>query len=483
MAKTTEDIKIPYPVEGVIRTAQLSDAIAPEQSVQLGVNTVFDQIGAIMTRKGLTRFATTLGGKILSMGQLAKNASNVRRLLAQVGNTISSWDGTLWTAVRTLSSATLKARYSQFLDLVYTVNGNATAGGTTPQTFDGTTYGTTNVSFLPAGDFIQAGYEGRVWVLDAALDRLYYSLIVTAGGVITTSNPCDYIEKLSPQDGESFTGVHRVPRALLIFKQNHIYRVYGANSIDPYPAYNVGTFSNESIVEAKDGLYFHHSSGFYRFQYDGQPQEISRRIKDFVNAIPRSYYENVTGAYDGLDSITWSIGQITVEGAVYRNCQVRYTISTQIWTIYDLSEGNSPSAMLNYDSGNVIAQLVGTEQGKILQQELGVTDDGDPIYYELITRWMSFLEMWGHLKQASGLTVNTINGAGMTIQYQIDSDVPDKWYDCGKVDSTFTTLFPNWQSEEFNRIRFRLKGITKGEQIVINGMEIMSLQDKGYSKN
>ncbi len=483
MAKTTDNLKLPYPVEGVIRTAQLSDTIAPEQSVQLGVNVVFDEIGAVTTRKGLTSFTTALAGPILSLGRLAKNASNVRRLLAQFGNTIWSWNGATWSNVRTLSSSTLKARYSQFLDLVYTVNGNATVGGTTPQTFDGTSYGTTNVSFLPAGDFIQAGFEGRVWVLDSATDRLYYSLIVTAGGVITTSNPCDYIEKISPQDGESFTGVHRVPRALLIFKQNHIFRVYGANSIDPYPAYNVGTFSQESIAEAKDGLYFHHSSGFYRFQYDGQPQEISRRIKDFVNAIPRSYYEKVTAAYDGKDAVIWSIGPVTVEGVTYTNCQCRYTISTQIWTIYDLSVNNTPSAMLNYDSGNVIAQLVGTTQGKVLQQETGTTDDGDPIYFEMITRWMSFHDLWSHVKEASGLCVNAENAAGVIMQYQLDKEGVDVWNDCGTLESTYTTTFANWTSGDFNRIRFRFKGITKGTQIVINGIEMMSLMDKGFPNN
>ena len=81
----------------------------------------------------------------------------------------------------------------------------------------------------------------------------------------------NFIEKFSPQDGESITGLIRVPRALLLFKQNHIYRIYSATNIDPYPAYNVGTYSQESIVQTKDGVYFHHPSGFYHFSYDSQP--------------------------------------------------------------------------------------------------------------------------------------------------------------------------------------------------------------------
>ncbi len=483
MPKNINNIKLPYPVEGVIRTAQLSDTVAPEQSVQLGVNVVFDQIGAITTRKGIATFATALGGKIISLGRFYKNSSNVRRLLAQVGTTISSWNGTTWSAVRTLSSATNKARYSQFLDLVYTVNGNATIGGGTPQTFDGSAYGTTNVSLLPAGDYVQAGFEGRVWIGDAATDRLYYSLIVTAGGVITTSSPCDYIERLSPQDGESMTALYRVPRALLVFKQNHIYRVYGASSIDPYPAYNVGTFSQESICEAKSGIYFHHSSGFYQFKYDGQPVEISRRIKDFVDAIPRSYYESVTGAYDGRDAVTWSIGTVTVEGVTYQNCQCRYSISTQVWTIYDLASGITPTAMLNYDSGNLIVELLGTNEGGVLQQEVGNTDMGSKIYFDVITRWMSFTDMWGHVKSIAGIIVNSTNGAGTKIFFQTDKNNPNEWVQVDTLTQDYSSQFPNFDSSDFNRIRFRYSGFSSGTPIVIDGTEIINLTDKGYNFN
>jgi len=480
MAKTITDIKIPYPVEGLIQSIQMNDTIAPEQSLSTAVNVVFDRIGAITTRLGITSFATSLGGKIITLGKYSQNASSNRQLLAQVGNTISAWNGTTWTAVRTLTSSTNKARYSQFLNYTYTVNGSD-AGGDAIQTYDGTTYAATNVGTLPKGDYVQAGFEGRVWVADATTDRLYYSDIVSAGGVITGGS--DYIEKLSPQDGESFTGLFRVPRALLVFKQNHIFRVYGATSLDPYPAYNVGTFSQESIVEAKNGIYFHHSSGFYWFQYDGQPQEISRRIKGYVNAIPRSYFENVTGAYDGKDNITWSIGPVVVEGKSYNNCQVRYTISTQVWTTYDLSSSIVPTAMLTYDSGNIIAQIVGTNSGGVFQQELGISDNGEKIYFEWVTRWVSFSDMWSMRKQVSGIMINHQNGSGTLFQYQTDKDLENQWNDIGTLDEDYSSLFPAFQSDDFNRIRFRVSGFTHGTQIVFDGLEIDTLIKLGAKYN
>ena len=479
MAKTYDNIKLPYPIEGVICNTQLNDTIAPEQSVQTGVNVNFDRIGSVMTRLGNETFATALGGSILSLGKYAQNASTNRQLLAQVGNTISAWNGATWSNVRTLTSSTNKARYSQFLNYTYTVNGSV--GGDPIQTYNGATYSATNVGSLPAGDYVQAGFEGRVWVAKANEDRLYYSDIVTTGGLITGG--LEYIEKLSPRDGQSFTALYRVPRALLVFKQNNIYRVYGAASLDPYPAYNVGTFSQESIVEAKDGLYFHHSSGFYKFSYDGQPLEISRRIKPFVNAIPRSYYENVTGAYDGKDAITWSIGSVTVDGVTYANCQVRYTISTQVWTTSDLAVGMTPNAMITYDSGNVIAQIIGTTQGGVFKQETGFTDNGTDIHFEMVTRWMSLVDLWGKCKQLSGLMCNSENGAGINIEYQVDNDSANEWYNVGSLKSTYTTIFANFQSKDFSRIRLRLSGSTNGAQVVFNGIEILTVIDKGFNQN
>jgi len=480
MAKSTNNIKLPYPVEGIIRSAQMNDTVAPEQAVETAVNVVFDRIGAWTSRKGITTFATALAGPILSFGKFLKNASADRRLLAQVGNNISSWNGTTWTSVRTLTSTTNKARYSQFLNYVYTVNGSD-AGGDAIQTFDGTSYAATNVGSLPKGDYVQAGYEGRVWVADRNTDRLYYSDIASITGIITGGS--DYIASLSPQDGESITGLQRVPRALLVFKQNHIYRVYSANNIDPYPAYNVGTFSQESIVEAKDGIYFHHSSGFYKFQYEGQPVEISRRIIDYVNAIPRTYYANVTGAYDGRDAITWSIGPTTVDGVTYTNCQVRYTISTQIWTTYDLAEGNTPTAMITYDSGNIIAQIVGTSQGGVFQQELGTTDNGKPISVDVIGGWMPLSDMWSHQSNFTGINVLCLNGAGFEVLHQTDKDLPNVWQSDGTITENYATLLPNASSADFNRVAFRIKGNTIGEQVIFDGIELQTVKDMGYEHN
>jgi len=477
----TTSIKIPYPTEGMIRSSIIDDVVCPENSVQLGLNGNFDRMGAFTSRKGMTTFATQRAGRIISLGRFAQNSTNNRKLLIQEDNDIYSWDGVTMTNVRTLSSNN-KSRYSQFLNLVYTVNGNATLAGSDPiRTYDGATYGSTNIASLPKGDYVHAGFEGRVWVADAALDRLYYSDIVSPSGVIAGGT--NYIEKLSPQDGESFTALYRHPRALLVFKQNHIFRVYGASSVDPYPAYNVGTFSQESIVETKDGTYFHHSSGFYKFQYDGQPQEISRRITDFVDAIDRNFYESVTGVWDGKDAVLWSVGTVTVEGVTYSNCELRYTISTQVWTVYNRTGQDQLTASVLYDDGNVVAPIGGTNIGNVVQLEDGNTDLGRAIPYEYITRWIAFIDIWSRIKDLSGITINTENGAGSQLSAQYDKDVANKWDNILAVSENFSTSSPSFVSNEFNRVRFRVVGESQGTPVVLYGIEVRKLDDKGYQEN
>ena len=472
-----KNIPLDDPTEGVIRSAQLYDKVCPPNSDQLGLNIVYDSIGARTTRKGVTRFGGSLSGPVISMARYNVNSSTSRQLLAQVGSQIYASNGGSYSSVRTMSSSS-KCRYAEFLNLLYTVNGSS---GDNIQTYDGTSYGSTNVASLPKGDFLSAGFELRVWVADATNDRLYFSDIASPTGVITGGT--NYISSLSPQDGESITGLFRHPRALLVFKQNHIYRVFSAYNVDPFPAYNVGTFSQESIVEAKDGVYFHHPSGFYKFEYNSQPTEISLRIIDFIRAIPNANYGNICGAYDGKNHITWSIGPVTVDGVTYNNCQARYTISTQVWTIFDLSPGITPTAMITYDNGDVLCGMIGTSQGGTYQCETGLTDDGQPIYFEYLTRWMPVIDQWGHTKKFTGCVNFHENGAGTTMQYRTDLNLPVQWADIGSLDDNFATTFPNVNCESFNRIQFRGKGTSVGQQVVLAGCEIINLTDLGFREN
>jgi len=404
----------------------------------------------------------------------------------QANGDVYSWDGANWTSRRTGLKVNNKARFAQFLNYLWMVNGDFDDGDPIA-TSNGGAFGTDMVpADFPGGDFISAGFEGRVWVVVKATDTIYYTDIVQFAPPSTYSLTFDlstnFIKNFSPQDGESITALMRVPRALLVFKENHIYRIYGASSVDAYPAYNVGTYSQESIIEAKDGIYFHHSSGFYKFDYGGQPVEISRRIIDFVKAIPATYYKDITGVWDGFDAVKWYVGSVTVEGVTYSNCVLRYTISTQVWTIYDYTD-NVITAMISFDDGTTINQIAGTSVGKVVTLDTGVTDLGKSIYYEIIDRWRSFTNMYANSKAISGMNVFTENAGGMSVDYQTEKSPVNEWKHVDTVNEDYNSLFPNASTDDFAVIRFRYQGRNSGVPIVIHGTEILSIQNKGYDQN
>ena len=245
MSTTTKDLTIPVPTEGVIRSAQMSDRTGPENSAQLGVNVNYDRIGSFMTRLGVQAYSPGLSTAIpvTSLGFLLLENGN-HWLVAQSTTSLYAWDGSAgsFSLIHTLSSAN-KVRYAQFLNVIYMVNGSSLNGGVPCAIYDGTTYSSTSSQYLgyiapgwptaaglPAGDFIQAGFDGRVWIADSWTDTLYYSNVITAdvSPAITTGTPagtvCEFINNFSPQDGETITALHRVPQALLLFKQNNIFR-------------------------------------------------------------------------------------------------------------------------------------------------------------------------------------------------------------------------------------------------------------------
>jgi hypothetical protein len=409
-----------------------------------------------------------------------------RYLYAGSGDSVfNTTDGT-WTSRRSGLAEVSKPRFSQFLNRIWMVNGNEQIGGDPVTTSTGGSFSTDLVpTGFPPGDFIHAGFEGRVWVANKTLGVIYYTDIVQFTPPATYSlsfNPSvNFISNIAPQTGQTITALYRVPRALLVFTEDSITRIYGATSVDAYPAYNVGTFSQESIIETKTGIFFHHSSGFYQFDYGSQPVEISRRIIDFVKAIPRANYEDITGVYDGYDAVEWSVGAVTVEGVSYTNAYLRYTISTQVWTVYDY--GFETTAMIFYDDGTDLNHLVGTSLGKTGALDSGDTDFDQPFYWELIDRWRSFTDMYYQVKSISGFNVYSENAAGANLSYQIQKSGPNVWVPLGTVTNENQSLLPNSSTSDFDVLRLRIAGSSSGPRIVIHGIEITQLTIKGQDQN
>ncbi len=382
---------------GLITKGATSENLQPETSVTESLNFDFDTIGAATLRKGITLLGNNLGTPLLGMHYFVDtlHSGTNTRMLIVAGTSVSYLNSTTWSSIRTGLTIGSKARFSTYLDYIFMVNGTESTVVWNGDTSGGfSTSG--NALNAPTGTLIE-NFRGRMWIAGNSTfpDRLYYSSVPTAVGTpvvtwntdVTTGQWID----ISPSDGDQITGMQRYKTTMLVFKTNRIYRIFDIGQTDADPQYNVGTSSNESIVETKAGVFFHHSSGFYQYNAYGQIQEISRPIQiDIIKQIPTSSYSSITGWLepDG-DHICWALGTVVVRGITFTNLVVRYTISTMTWTerTYPYQFIVSLRRQPLYNDGTTQYALVGDTAGNVFETNTGKTDNGTPILYSLVHRW------------------------------------------------------------------------------------------------
>jgi len=463
---------IPTPNDGILREAAIDQILVPSNTIEEAINLHFDAIGAVTLRQGLTIIGAQveLGSPILGMANYVNNAGDTYRLLAKVNTSVYAYNGSSWSSVRSGITASSKARFTNFLDLTYMVNGKEAV-----QTYDGSTFGTTNVASLPTAADTVENYRSRIWAGDSATDKLHYTDVVTTSQTITGGT--SFIQ-VAPQDGEKLRALKKHPRALLAFKDNHIYRIFSTSTADPDPSHFRGTFSQESVIEDKGGISYHHPSGFYEFVFDGQQREISRAIIDIVQAIPRSYYADVSGWVDDNHRY-WSVGDITLGGIDFTNVVCRYTVSTQVWTVY--SYGSEIRSAVIYDAGTTRVVAVGDDVGNVLTFDSGTTDNGTSIFYSLITHWLYFTELKSTYKTLTEITTLHEKANGGNLSYQIDSDRTNIWRPIGQLSQDISQV-NSLNATNFRRIRFRFHGNSSGSIFQFRGWEPLNMIVTGETK-
>lgn len=490
MAKKENEIPVLPPLirksleSGLITDLAVGENRRPETSCSESINFDFQTIGPAKTRLGITQIGNTLTGNILGIHQLIDtvNVPATGTSLIAVNGTIAYYlsSGT-WTSKRTGLTSGAKARFTDLLNFTFMVNGvDATSiwDGNPADSF----VTTGSASGAPIGKYIDT-FVGRVWIAGNPTypDRLFWStksLPAVTQTVTWSTDPTTGTQwgDISPNDGENITALKKYKNALLVFKQNRIYRVYNISTVDQDPYYSVGTSSQESVVETKAGIFFHHSSGFYQYNTYGIVQEISIPILDIVRAIPASAYSSVAGWIDpDGDHVNWSIGTVTYGGTTYANMVVRYRISTQVWThrIYPIQFLCSG----RYNDGTTLYNVVGSTNGKTYQFNLGTTDDSVPIQYSLIHKWENIDGLISTRKIVDRIGFNHYGGAGANVNFQIEGQAINDWTNQIGQFGTYNTGF-NSVGIKGRKIRIRVSGQNVGSPIEYHGYELIGSMDE-----
>ena len=478
---------------GLITPSAVNEHRRPDTSVMESVNFHFDTIGSATVRKGQTLVGTGLdASSVLGMHYQVDtvNTPPYTQLVAVTGTTLYYDAAGTWTSKRTGLTSGSKARFSTFLNFLFMVNGTEATAVWDGNPSDSFSTGG-NASGAPTGTLIE-NFRSRMWIGGNSTypSRVYYSTVPSAVSTPVVSWDTDvstgqWID-ISPSDGDFLTALQRSRGVMLAFKTNRLYRVFDINQVDPDPYYNVGTSSQESVLESKAGTYFHHASGFYQYNIYGNVVEISRPIIDIIRAIPASAYPSVVGwsEPDG-DHLCWYVGTVTYGGTTYANTVVRYSISTQVWTQYSYPTAITAAIRRQpfYADSTTQYALVGDAGGNVLKMNVGLDDNGTPISVSLIHKWDLVDDMLSTRKVVQTGNFLNYGGAGLKVNYQTeDQDPSDLGNWKGKVGelSTKNTGF-NSMGIKGRKIRFRISGTVNAggadpnfyRDIKYNGYELL----------
>lgn len=457
--------------DGYISGGAVSDSQFPLSAVTESMNFDFDKIGSATLRSGTTLLGNqvTPGVDVLGLYEFRDSGTGVNNQLIMVlEDKVYYNNGGVWTNKRTVTTGK-KAEFTTFLDYVFMVNG--TDATETWNGDSGSSFGTNNASGAPVGNYIE-NFRSRVWIANSN-DRVYYSSLPSASTTptITWDVNTNYID-ISPQDGDNVTGLKRYKNALLLFKRNHIYRIYSVTETEPDPKLSVGTYSNRSIVEAKDGIYFSHPSGIYRYSESGLDC-ISEPVIDFINGITIANQSKITGWQDG-NHVYFSIGDITIGDITYSNVVLRYTISSKVWTFRSYPTQFLASA--TYNDGSKIYNVCGDDNGNILEMDTGTTDNGSDIFYSLTTRPYTIDGSFTTRKHISKMAIIHDKMEGSQVSYRVDNENINKLTPLkqitDKIAKPFTTDIKG------NKIWFNVKGSSTGTPFTFGGIELLEISSE-----
>lgn len=474
---------------GVVREAQVDSSLIPDGAVTDSVNFHFDRIGAATVRPGLAVLGATVLTSRPCVGLHNAQAGTAISVFSNGGSaTIYTLSSGTWGMSLDGGTASVRIRFIDFAS--YTIALNFMYNTYTSMRFwNAGSSRHWHVSGNPLntdqmyGRACQLGevYKSRIYLggdtsREGNTSRLYYSEVITSAGIVTWDKTNNYVD-INPGDGEGMTGLKRYSLELLVFKPNYIYR-FKTSSVDPDPLIKIGTRSHESIVEGKKGLYFHHDTGFYKYT-GGYPTEISKPIQDFIDAIPFSQYDDIT-SWNDADHIYWSIGNVSIqenkETITYKNCVLRYSESSEVWTVYSYSSDIRRG--IAYNSGSALTRIVGTDMGVVATHNSGTTDLGEPLKYRIRTKWYD----WGSTatsKVINELVATCEKAQGSELMYRMDEET--EWRSIGQI-KKFSNLYKNL-SIRFKRIRFQVTGISRLEAPVFLGIDVIKGLDEGLIKD
>jgi len=454
---------------GVI--TKISSDIATQNSIPFAMNFEFDEdLGMAVSRLG-----TGIIGSQLSSGNPCLGLHNFRDSDSSNHGLLAAFNGSIYnveTAATLASSLSSSAKWHfiTYLDTILGLNGtDSPLTGTTALSALSTSGGNLNVANIPTGANYPIEWHDRVYA--AVRDRLYYTSVASNSTVSWTASGSGSIQIEQEDGGGNISALAKVPGYLLVFKQRSLKR-WNAESTFPDDLVNIGTQSQFSVVYGRGICYFFYGpKGFFATK-GGYPERISRPVQRFIDAIPSSYYENISGWCDN-EHIYWSIGDITLTfdngyTETHNNVVLRYSIDSQHWSAFKYAD--EFRAFSSFIDGTAIKLVGGNDDGEVLELNTGYSDYNNiAIIYILESPEFDF-GMRGNKKIISDrIIVHHLSAMSAIIMARVDYG---EWREIGILQNRNIVEEVHLKNNlEGHVFQFRIQDSNTGQQVKLRGLD------------
>lgn len=324
----------------------LNESLKPSGAVGLLLNMDPDyEIGSLATRLGtfIVGGQMVAGKSVLGLhNHIAGSTSTLFSAINDTDDLTSVMYDEGGNVQVTGLTASKKMRFVTFLGATLAINGADAERSYTASGGWITSGGVFDLANMPGANLnnLCTTFLDRVYVGGdtANPNRAYYSG-VSNGSTVSWTSGNGYIDVDSGSNKGGLTAFARVPGYILFFKNRSMSR-WNFSSAFPEELITYGTPSQESVVSANGVCAFYSNSsesdkGFF-ITNGGQPESIShnnaRPIRKWLDAIDPSYEASIAGR--ALNTgFAWSIGDVTVDGQLYHNVELRYNRLLNQWSV------------------------------------------------------------------------------------------------------------------------------------------------------
>ena len=218
--------------------------------------------------------------------------------------------------------------FCSFIDYVFRTNGSDIMGSSANLE----TWGTTNCLATLKMKYCCV-WQDRIYALNDNSttkypSRIWWSNLPSGSPLAITWSATNYAD-INPDDNDQITWGEPFGTKLLIFKEDGLYN-WTFGQVEPDRIIDVGTPQGLTVKQTQGIVFFTNKYGVYAYTGSAQPLLISKKVQNFINAIP-----DLTKMRAEIDHDHYYlyIGDVTVRGITYSNTMLVYTISTQGWHI------------------------------------------------------------------------------------------------------------------------------------------------------